>query len=276
MRLRRIRTTGSSPSSGKTKTLDGETFFTSFYKSSVTGEPDDRATIAEVTEVESRFHYNATENAIIRGLVHRDPIPEQAALWQLFQKRREWHVMDIGSGAGHWIDFYKTVFHAAHVTGVEFVPQIAEFLEKRYSDDDSVRILRKDITAPDFSIENEFDIISAIGVMFHIVDESQFVQAMQNMTMALKPGGVMVIGGDFGPETREVQFHKHNEFESWQEHDALEQEANIVNKKIRSLADWHKTANTCGLLIEDLVRTDADWAISTPENDILIMAKPEE
>jgi ribosomal protein L32 len=44
-----------------------------------------------------------------------------------------------------------------------------------------------------------------------------------------------------------------------------------VNKRVRSLADWEKLAASLGASIAELVRSDADPAIQTPENDLLVL-----
>lgn len=258
------------------KTADNRAYFTSFYKSTVRdAAPQDRHTIPGMTEVESRFHYNATENSIIRALLRREPLPVGAETWHFLQKRKEWSVLDIGSGTGHWIDFYRDVFFAAYVTGVEIVPAMAEHLRKKYASQSGVEIIEGDISAPSYAFARQFDIVNAIGVMFHIVDDAAFARAMENLTKATKSGGLLLIGGDFGAETYNRQFHKVDNFESWQDHDKNEQQDNIVNKRVRSLSDWHDIANRCGLKIVDLVRSDSSQNITTPENDLLVLRKPE-
>src|SRR6185436_3043356 len=88
---------------------DAKAFFDSFYKASVRGEPDDRATIASVTDAEVRFHYNATENSILRAVVRREGLPQGPAVeaWRMLRRRAGLRLLDVGSGAGHWIDFFR-------------------------------------------------------------------------------------------------------------------------------------------------------------------------
>ena len=61
-------------------------------------------------------------------------------------------------------------------------------------------VLMEDITSAEFStgvIGGPVDYITAIGVMFHIVDDERWKRAVQNLAAVLKPDGVMFIGGDF-------------------------------------------------------------------------------
>jgi hypothetical protein len=109
--------------------------------------------------------------------------------------------------------------------------------------------------------------------MFHIVDDERWARAIANLARVLEPGGVMIVGGDFGTETRDAQFHASDHFESWNEQAASVADKNRVNKRVRSLADWHNAAAKHGLAIADLVRSDREPGIATPENDILVLLR---
>ena len=47
------------------------------------------------------------------------------------------------------------------------------------------------------------------------------------------------------------------------------------NKRVRALSTWVAEAARLGLEVVDLVRADRDYAITTPENDILLLRKPD-
>lgn len=256
---------------------DGKKFFESFYKSSIRGEVQDRMTMGSISDPEARFHYNATENSLIRGVLRREPLPEDTMVeaWRFVQQRRQCRLLDIGSGTGHWIDFFREVFFVAEAVGVELTTNMATYLKGKYEDDPAVTILEADISESSFSpdlIGGPVDFISAIGVMFHIVEDDSWRRAVRNLAGLLKPGGLMFIGGDFGAETRNVQFHKIDEFSSWKEHDETPDCNEIrVNKRVRSLEDWHCVAAQTGLCVADLIRTDAEGIMTRPENDLLIL-----
>jgi hypothetical protein len=42
---------------------------------------------------------------------------------------------------------------------------------------------------------------------------------------------------------------------------------------VRSLADWVRVASDAGLEVVDVVRSDRDPALTTPENDVLVLEK---
>jgi hypothetical protein len=261
--------------------LDAKTFFESFYKASVRGTPDDRATIASVTDVEVRFHYNAVENSILRAFARREPLPEGPAVeaWRALRMRRGLRLLDVGAGAGHWVDFFRAALLVRDVVAVEIAENMASHLETRYAGDASVRVLRTDVSEPGFGADAAgglFDYVSAIGVMFHIVDDERWRRATANLASVLKPGALLFVGGEFGPETRNVQFHRSDRFANWREFATAEvAEGEIrVNKRVRSLAAWTALAHEVGLEVVDLVRSDREPGIATPENDLLVLAKP--
>ena len=277
---------GDKKRTGKTTQLrevayDEKEYFESFYRSSISEDGvQDRVTLGAVTEPESRFHYNCVENAIIRAYVRIYPPPPSvmARTWPIMQKRSNLRLLDVGSGTGHWIDFFSSTFLVSQAVGIEITDNMCEFLQNKYADRDEVRILNADISSAQFDIADcggAVDFVSAIGVLFHIVEDDKWRSALANLASILKPDGLMFVGDEFGAKTRAVQFHKDDRFDNWREHDLAEGvEGEVrVNKRVRSLADWHHVASECGLTIVDLVRTDREPTITTAENDILVLRR---
>jgi SAM-dependent methyltransferase len=269
-----------SPAAAREVPHQEKEFFESFYRASVRGQPLDRMTIGPISDPEARFHYNAVENSIIRALLHRSRPPrgETIEAWRLVQQRQRRRLLDVGSGTGHWIDFFRQVFFVHEAIGIEISSQMAEHLRQKYAAEPAVRILETDIVADDFAADllgGPVDWVSAIGVMFHIVDDDRWRRALANLAGVLGPGGLLFAGGDFGAETRNVQFHRSDTFSSWKEFRSAEGRAGEVrvNKRVRSLGEWDDAARACGLRIADLVRSDSDAAITTPENDLLVLER---
>jgi len=262
---------GAEPGEERGGEFAGQEFFSSYYRSTAQGRIVDSMTIGTVSEPESRFHYNATENSIIRALTRRAPIGKQPPnVWRFAQSRRAWKVLDVGSGTGHWVDFYLDVYLAKSVTAVEFVPQMAEFLRGKYAARPEVTVLQSDIAAEPLPAR-AFDIVNAIGVMFHIVNDDLWRQAIVRLLGSLKPEGLMLVGGDFGEETRNVQFHRTDRFESWREHDSVPSPAALVNKRVRSLHEWTRVVGELGATVVEVIRSDSTPDIRTPENDLLVL-----
>ena len=113
--------------------------------------------------------------------------------------------------------------------------------------------------------------VNAIGVMFHIVNDDLWRQAIARLLASLMPDGLMLVGGDFGDETRNVQLHRTDRFESWREHDAAPSPAALVNKRVRSLHEWNRVAGELGATVVEVIRSDATPDIRTPENDLLVL-----
>lgn len=187
------------------------------------------------------------------------------------QRRAGVRLLDIGSGTGHWIDFFREVYFVADAYAVEITSSMAAFLRDKYAGDPAVRVIEQDVCDPAFALDAPVDYVSAIGVMFHITDDDRWRRALANLRDALKPGGLMFVGGDFGGRTANMQFHRSDSFSTWKEFaSAPGAEGEVrVARRLRSLALWSRTAADLGLRIGDLVRADREPGITTPENDLL-------
>jgi len=170
----------------------------------------------------------------------------------------------------------QTVTQVSEVVGVEIATNMFEHLQQTYEGNESVRILNTDVADPDFSaaaIGGPVDYITAIGVMFHIVDDQRWRQALKNLAGVLVDDGLLIVGGDFGDETTDVQFHSVDTFTSWKDQATAGGEPRRVNKRIRSLDDWTLASKSAGLKIVEVVRAERCERMTTPENDVLLLEK---
>jgi SAM-dependent methyltransferase len=165
------------------------------------------------------------------------------------------------------VDFYRDVFAARSVTAVELVPDVCVTLRSRYRGQ-PVEVLNADVSAQEFN-PGRFDIINAIGVMFHIIDDAAWRRAIGNLARSLAPGGTLIVGGQFGWLTRSVLFHHTDRYASWAEAHKADGKEVLVNKRIRSLRAWRRTMAAAGLRVAGVVRTPAVRGIATCENNIL-------
>jgi SAM-dependent methyltransferase len=241
---------------------DGKAYFESFYKSSMAKEFSDGVTLRpKYNPLFVRFHYNAVENLIIEYFASRNATSEPV-------------VLDIGSGAGHWIDFYLEVFRAGRVMGTEISESAVRGLSAKYESVDNVDVMEADISSTGLDLGMKFDIINAVGVMFHIVDDGHWEEAVANIARHLSEEGVAVIGGQFGRATRNVQFHNSDHFESWDQASAASSDVALVNKRIRSLRRWRSCAGLAGLRVDCVKRARGRKDIEMPENNIMILKRP--
>ncbi len=237
---------------------DAERFFSSFYALS-SGGLSDSSTLSPIEDpITSSYHYAVTEKALIECLT-RHEVPRPGS------------VLDVGSGAGHWIAFYRELYGPDRIVGVDIVAARVRDLRASLAGDDRIEILQGDVSQPDFHLGEHFDLVNAIGVMFHIVEDEAWERALSNLASHLAPRGRLVVGGQFGRITANVQFHGRDDFGEWGE--GAESGAWLVNKRIRSLRRWRRTARRCGLRVVGVRRTHEIRSLYTPENNILLLEK---
>lgn len=247
---------------GKKQPFEAARFFDSYYGALARREFSDRITIGpNVKPLHAKYHYNAVENSIIRALL-RVPVREHPA------------VFDLGSGAGHWIEFYRQTFGASPVVGLDISKVCADRLREKYAGAHDVSIIAGDITDPAFRVGRKFDIVNAIGVVFHIVEDRLWLQALVNMRDLLTEDGVMIVGGEFGMITQNVQFHSMDEFDDYAEAIRRSSGAPLrINKRLRSLWRWKQAAKEAGLEVRDVVRTANVREVLTPENHVMVLGR---
>jgi hypothetical protein len=105
----------------------------------------------------------------------------------------------------------------------------------------------------------ELDIVNAIGVMFHIVDDVEWRSSLKIFHSSLKRGGVLIVGGHFGLlDGLNVQVDEYG-----------------VNKRLRSRSNWEKNLKAIGFENIRFIKNRAAFDIKRvlPENNILIAIK---
>lgn len=194
---------------------------------------DERSLISpDWTWYETKYHYNLVENGIIDLLGSR-ALPITVG-----------DVLDIGSGTGHWIDFYARIMEADSVTGADFSALASAALAERYAGRDELRIVQLDVSEyqPDF--EQAFDVVNAIGVLFHIVDDQRWRSAIGHIARYLRPDGMALIGGDFGATSEELGMMRRTRSLSLWESTLAEFGLEVCGTR---LFDWAKGGVNAGL-----------------------------
>lgn len=208
----------------------------------------DRQTIApNWSQLSSLYHYGSTEVLILRHLLNHAV------------QTRGISVLDIGSGAGHWIKFWQNL-GAKSVDGLDVSSLSVKYLRSQFLHQGDVRIHHgpaKDVME---GLNQSFSVVNAIGVMFHIVDDDEWLDTISAVAKSLKPGGLFVIGGHFG----------------WLNKINVQIDANArINKRLRSKRHWISALRKAGFDTVDLYRNNAYLHIrgQLPENNILIARK---
>lgn len=116
-------------------------------------------------------------------------------------------VLDIGSGTGIWIDFWRRQ-GATEITGLDLAELPVARLRGRYPEH---TFIRSDVCEPSTPLPGDMDVVSAMSVLLHITDEERFERALQNLLQCVRPGGVLVLvepaivhrwwGPPFGPQS---------------------------------------------------------------------------
>lgn len=102
-------------------------------------------------------------------------------------------VLDVGSGTGHWLDWYAKR-GAGPLTGLELSPAAAGRLRERFP---QATVVEGNIAeAP---LENAaFDLVNILGVIYHLVEPATFDRALANLARLTAPGGRLVLSDTLG------------------------------------------------------------------------------
>lgn len=226
-----------------------------YLEASAAGGIDDMTTITRRADPrKARYHYNAVENAILEWAL-RTPLPDRPA------------ILDVGSGAGHWVDFYRAVFDARHVVALEFAASAAAALRSKYARENAVSVAEVDVSG-DLDLGERFDIVNAVDVLFHVVDDRRWLRAVQNLGRHLVPGGRLVIAGNVAQVHYDTGFRAPDA----ERGEPVAADVVMVTKRIRSLHQWKACGREAGLVLVHSRHLRQSRTIATPANRLLVFA----
>lgn len=101
-------------------------------------------------------------------------------------------VLDVGCGTGFFVAWYGA--RGAEVTGLDITEVSIERLSRRFRGTFRVQ----DVSAPDYEPGEPFAIVNMWDVVYHIVDDARFAQAMDNVARSVAPGGRFLLTDRFG------------------------------------------------------------------------------
>lgn len=104
-------------------------------------------------------------------------------------------VLDVGSGTGFYVERWLRA--GARATGVDLTDVAVEQLGRAFPE---ARFVRADIGGALADIPlaaGSFDAVSAMDVLFHIVDDAAYTRAFRNLAALLKPGGWLLWSDNF-------------------------------------------------------------------------------
>jgi len=99
-------------------------------------------------------------------------------------------VLDVGSGTGFYLDLWQQL-GVSRITGSDLTPVAVERLARLYP---TATIQKVDIGDADLPLSaGAFDAISIMDVLYHIVDDDRYAQALASLARLLKPDGVLLL-----------------------------------------------------------------------------------
>jgi len=102
-------------------------------------------------------------------------------------------VLDVGSGTGFYVAFFREK-GASQVVGLDYTEASVEYLRTTYPDGEFHVC---DIGGERLPVSGPFGVISAISVLYHLVDDAQYDRAIANLCLSMADGGAMLISDTF-------------------------------------------------------------------------------
>jgi 2-polyprenyl-3-methyl-5-hydroxy-6-metoxy-1,4-benzoquinol methylase len=99
-------------------------------------------------------------------------------------------VLDAGSGTGFYVERWQEL-GVARITGSDVTETAVAELSRRHPEHAFVEM---DVTADRLPLQPEsFDLVSAIDMLFHILDEDAHARAIANLARLTRPGGHVIL-----------------------------------------------------------------------------------
>lgn len=125
----------------------------------------------------NRWAY-ASRRAVFRRTVRRAAI-----------NRTEASVLDVGSGTGVYVREWERL-GVKQITGADITEVAVEGLRKKFP---SHTFHCLDISEGNRLLTGQFDAISCMDVLFHVVDDERYEASLRNLVAMLRPGGVLIL-----------------------------------------------------------------------------------
>lgn len=127
----------------------------------------------------NRWMYRVRRDVFLRSV--RPNLPHDRAV----------AVLDVGAGTGFYLDLWRSL-GVRDVTAADISEFAVESLRARYPD---VTVVQADISQPTMPAAlagRQFDVVSAMDMLFHVVDDEAYQRALQNLVGLVKPDGLLV------------------------------------------------------------------------------------
>ena len=101
-------------------------------------------------------------------------------------------ILDIGCGIGYYIGYYLSK-GATDISGLDITEKSITSLKKKYP---HLNFFNADISKK-IHLNRKYDIITAIAVLYHVVDRNKFENSVRNIRKLAKKGSLIIIQDGF-------------------------------------------------------------------------------
>ncbi len=100
-------------------------------------------------------------------------------------------ILEIATGTGVYVEMWKKL-GIARLAGIDISQAATEHLKVRFPE---YSFLKRDLALPNLvgDVGKDFDLVTAVDMLYHITDDDEFAVALDNLAQALKPGGLLAI-----------------------------------------------------------------------------------
>ncbi|MBF0625418.1 MAG: class I SAM-dependent methyltransferase [Magnetococcales bacterium] len=121
-------------------------------------------------------------------------------------------VLDAGSGTGFYVERWLEL-GVRDLTGSDLTDVAVAALGRRFPDQGFLS-LNLAAPLPETLAGRRFDVVSCLDVLFHIIDDPGYRQALDNFARLVRPGGWLVISDNLRPHQEQRLTHQVSRTES--------------------------------------------------------------
>jgi SAM-dependent methyltransferase len=185
-------------------------------------------------------------------------------------------VLDLGSGTGWVVQELSTA--GMTVVGCDIAPVAVERLRARFP---SARFFRTTLGAEPLDCEDgSQDAVTALDVLYHVVDDDAWLNALTEAKRVLRPGGLLIVSDGFGADDRTPS--EHVRFRSRARWSAAASDVGLTLARLDAYFRWLSRDPQEGLMarhLPDGLRGAAEYALEqliprTPHMRLAVYARP--
>ncbi|MBK6388080.1 MAG: class I SAM-dependent methyltransferase [Rhodoferax sp.] len=104
-------------------------------------------------------------------------------------------LLEVAAGSGAWMDFWNTQGVTDYL-GIDLSERAIDGLKRRFP---QYRFLQRDLNDPGLAnaVGVAYDCVSAIDVLYHVIDDERFRAVVADLASVLKPDGLLIIHEQF-------------------------------------------------------------------------------